>query len=294
MDWDKFRVFHAVADAGSLTHAGETLNLSQSAVSRQIQALERELDTNLFRRHARGLLLTEQGEKLFEMTSRMEKEVEITRTRIKETKEEVKGGLRLTTTVGFGTIWLAPRLNNFMDAYPSLFVDLILTERVLDLAMREADIAIRMRPSFQSDVIQRPILDIKLGLYASKQYIEKHKPINKLEDLSDHRILVYSPSIPQSEPALEWLSSLIQRDLKPALSVNNYYGVLQAACHSIGISILPSYMAVTRPELINIFPDLQSPGHKSFLCYPVELKNSKRVRLFNDFIETEIAKDTTI
>lgn len=294
MDWDKLRVFHAVASAGSLTHAGEALNLSQSAVSRQIKSLEDDLGASLFRRHTRGLLITEQGERLLEMTSKMHKQVEMARARIKEAKEEVEGGLRITTTVGFGTIWLAPRLSSFMNAYPKLSVDLILTERVLDLPMREADIAIRMRPSVQADTIQRSILDIKLGLYASRHYLDHHPKITKVEDIKHHRLITYSPSTPQSEPALAWLSSMIGTRLKPTLSVNNYYGVLQAAHHSVGVSILPSYMAVTRPGLVNILPDLKSPGHKTYLTYPLELKNSKRVRLFNDFITKEISADQTL
>ena len=111
MDWDKLRIFHAVADAGSLTHAGDTLHLSQSAVSRQIRALEESLDTTLFRRHARGLLLTEQGELLFEATRTMTKRLEATAARIRDSEDEVFGELRVTTTTGFGTLWLAPRLH---------------------------------------------------------------------------------------------------------------------------------------------------------------------------------------
>jgi len=289
MDWDKLRVFYAVASAGSLTHSSETLNLSQSAVSRQIKSLEDELKAPLFHRHARGLLLTEQGEKLFEITSKMEKQVQMAQARIKEAEEDAQGELRITTTVGFGTIWLAPRLNGFMNAHPNLSIDLILTERVLDLPMREADVAIRMRPPTQADLIRKPIFNIALGLYASKDYLAAHAPIKTLEDILKHRLLVYSPSIPQSEPAMPWLYSLITRDLKPTLYVNNYYGVLQAACYSVGVSVLPSYMATAHPELVDIFPDLRSPGHTSYLAYPEELKNSKRVKLFKDFIMTEIA-----
>ena len=118
MDWDKLRIFHAVADAGSLTHAGDTLHLSQSAVSRQIRALEESLNTTLFRRHARGLLLTEQGELLFEATRTMTKRLEATAARIRDSEDEVFGELRVTTTTGFGTLWLAPRLHTALRALP--------------------------------------------------------------------------------------------------------------------------------------------------------------------------------
>jgi len=104
MDWDKLRIFHAVADAGSLTHAGEVLHLSQSAVSRQIRALEESLNTTLFHRHARGLILTEQGELLFDATSAMVKRLDAAAARIRDSEEEVFGELRVTTTTGFGTL----------------------------------------------------------------------------------------------------------------------------------------------------------------------------------------------
>ena len=145
MDWDKLRIFHAVADAGSLTHAGDKLNLSQSAVSRQIRGLEEQLNTNLFHRHARGLILTEQGELLFDATAAMSKRLDAASARIRDSEEEVFGELRVTTTTGFGTLWLAPRLPKLYEKYPDLKVDLMLEERVLDLPMREADVAIRMK-----------------------------------------------------------------------------------------------------------------------------------------------------
>ena len=135
MDWDKLRVFHAVADAGSLTHAGETLHLSQSAVSRQIRALEESLDVILFHRHARGLILTEQGELLFDATSDMSKKLESAEARIRDAEDEVFGELRVTTTTGFGTLWLAPRIGKLYDKYPDLKIDLQLEERVLALPM---------------------------------------------------------------------------------------------------------------------------------------------------------------
>ena len=167
MDWDKLRIFHAVADAGSLTHAGDTLHLSQSAVSRQIRALEESLDTTLFRRHARGLLLTEQGELLFETTRSMTKRLDATAARIRDSEDEVFGELRVTTTTGFGTLWLAPRLHRLFERYPNLKIDLMLEERILDLPMREADVAIRLKEPSQAELIRRRLMEVHIRLYAS-------------------------------------------------------------------------------------------------------------------------------
>ena len=167
MDWDKLRIFHSVADAGSLTHAGDSLHLSQSAVSRQIRALEESLSVTLFHRHARGLILTEQGEILFDATKAMIKRLEAAAARIRDSEDEVFGELRVTTTVGFGTLWLAPRLPALYKKYPALKIDLMLEERVLDLPMREADVAIRMKEPSQADLIRKRLMNIRMRLYAT-------------------------------------------------------------------------------------------------------------------------------
>jgi DNA-binding transcriptional LysR family regulator len=108
MDWDKLRVFHAVAEAGSFTHAGEALNLSQSAVSRQISALEESVSMPLFHRHARGLILTEQGELLFRTAREVFAKLAMAEGLISESKDRPKGPLKITTTVAFGSVWLTP------------------------------------------------------------------------------------------------------------------------------------------------------------------------------------------
>ena len=100
MDWDKIRIFYTVAEAGSFTRAGDDLGLSQSAVSRQISALERELKAPLFHRHARGLILTEQGDLLFRAARDMKMRLETTRGRLIETSERPSGELKVTATVG--------------------------------------------------------------------------------------------------------------------------------------------------------------------------------------------------
>ena len=197
MDWDKLRIFHAVADAGSLTHAGETLHLSQSAVSRQIRALEEEVGATLFHRHARGLLLTEQGELLFSATREMTRTLDGASARIRDAKDDVYGELRVTATIGFGTLWLTPRLERLFDVYPDLSVDMPLTETVLDLPMREADVAIRMREPNQADLIRRKLFSVIIRFYASRDYVAKHGSPNTAEELLSHRLVAHSPGLPQ-------------------------------------------------------------------------------------------------
>ncbi|MBN2739496.1 MAG: LysR family transcriptional regulator [Rhodobacteraceae bacterium] len=288
MDWDKLRIFHAVADAGSLTHAGDALHLSQSAVSRQIRALEDVLGTTLFHRHARGLILTEQGELLFDATSSMAKKLESASARIRDSEEEVLGELRVTTPTGFGTLWLAPRLIKLYDKYPDLKINLMLEERVLDLPMREADVAIRMKEPAQADLIRKRLLNIRMRLYATPQYLEQAGMPQKIEDLADHRMICQTPSTPQVQAGAQLGQQVLAYDQASTLMVNNYFGVLQGVLNHIGIGVLPDYLTADFPNLQLVLPELESVEVPVFLAYPEELRSSRRVTVFRDFIQEEI------
>ena len=135
MDLDKLRVFHAVAKAGSFTHAGEQLALSQSAVSRQISTLEDDLRVPLFTRHARGLILTEQGELLFRTTQTIFEQLSGVEEALLDSREVPRGDLRVTATTGIGVYWLAPRLHKFITRHPDVNVRLIIDDGELDLSL---------------------------------------------------------------------------------------------------------------------------------------------------------------
>ena len=288
MDWDKLRIFHAVADVGSLTHAGDVLHLSQSAVSRQIRALEESLNVTLFHRHARGLILTEQGELLYDATSNMSKRLEAAEARIRDSEDEVFGELRVTTTTGFGTLWLAPRIRRLYDQYPDLKIDLILEERVLDLPMREADVAIRMKEPSQADLVRRRLMNTNMRFYATQKYLDKHGTPKDYNDLENHRIISQSLSSRQVNESVAWMKPLLSRDHKSHLTINNYFGVLQAVLHDTGIGVMPGYVIDEVPELIRVLPEEESKEIPVFLAFPEELRHSKRVQAFRDFVLEEI------
>lgn len=288
MDWDKLRIFHAVADAGSLTHAGDQLHLSQSAVSRQIRSLEEALNVTLFHRHARGLILTEQGELLFDATRAMMKRLETATARIRDSEEEVFGELRVTTTTGFGTLWLAPRLRKLYERYPDLKIDLMLEERVLDLPMREADVAIRMKEPSQADLIRKRLMSVHMCLFASHNYIERSGMPETLEDLSRHRLICQNPRSAQVGAGAMLVSELMTNDISSLLYVNNYFGVLQGVLQDLGIGVLPDYLSNDFPQLVRVLPEVQSVEVPVFLAYPEELRQSKRIAAFRDFVQEEI------
>lgn len=288
MDWDKLRIFHAVADAGSLTHAGDTLHLSQSAVSRQIRALEESLSTILFHRHARGLILTEQGELLFDATKAMSRRLDAASARIKDSAEEVFGELRVTTTTGFGTLWLAPRLPALYEKYPDLNIDLMLEERVLDLPMREADVAIRMKEPSQADLIRKKLMSVRMRLYASQTYLDQAGGIDKIADIGKHRLICQSPNAFQVSAGATLTQHLLSYDKPKLLHMNNYFGVLQGVETHLGIGVLPDYVVEDSPGLVRVLPEIESGEVPVFLAYPEELRQSKRIMAFRDFVQDEI------
>lgn len=288
MDWDKLRIFHAVADAGSLTHAGDRLHLSQSAVSRQIRALEEALNTTLFHRHARGLILTEQGELLFDATRSMNKRLESAAARIRDSEEEVFGELRVTTTIGFGTLWLAPRLPKLYEKYPELKIDLMLEERVLDLPMREADVAIRMKEPSQADLIRKRLMTIEMQLFATQEYVAEHGTMQEMSDITRHRLICQSPSTSQVRAGATLVQELMTYEIPSLLTVNNYFGVLQGVLNNLGIGVLPNYVTEGVPDLVRVLPDLPTSDVPVFLAYPEELRSSKRIAAFRDFVQEEI------
>ena len=298
MDWDKLRIFHAVAEAGSFTRAGETLNLSQSAVSRQVGTLEQSLQVPLFHRHARGLKLTEQGEALFKTAREVYAKLAMAEAMVTESLERPSGPLRITTTVAFGSIWLTERLKEFIEAYPEIDVSLILREDELNLSMRQADIAIRMTPPRQPDLIQRVLFKIHHGAYASPSYLEHYGRPDTLADLDHHRLIAYDETYYPPFSDINWLldagigaSRRPNHKRRPVLRVNNIYAMYRAANTGLGIAALPDYLARLTHGLVQVLPELEGPAYQAYFVYPEELRHSKRVAVFRDFLLARIERD---
>ncbi len=291
MDWDKLRIFHAVADAGSFTHAGDRLKLSQSAVSRQISALEESLNVTLFHRHARGLILTEQGELLLETARDVFNKLSLAESRLSETKETPQGPLVVTTTVAFGCNWLVPRINKFMERYPDIKVTLVVEDRELDLGMREADIAIRLNPPRQPDLIARNLFMMDFHIYAGVEYLKQHGVPKSVSDLVNHRLIAFASETPAPIPQINWLLTELgdlERRLTQRFNVNSVYGMFTAVQSNLGIAALPDYMAEGNEDIARILPDHKGPPVQAYFCYPEELRNSKRIAVFRDFMIEEL------
>ena len=288
MDWDRIRIFYTVAESGSFTKAGDVLGLSQSAVSRQIGALERELRAPLFHRHTRGLILTEQGELLWRAAREMTQRLERTRSQLSETREHPSGELKVTATRGLGGHWLTPRLSEFMDLYPDIRVELILTDEELDLSMREADVAIRTRKPTQPDLIQRKLFSMGFHAYCSPEYVKRHGTPRTLDELDAHRIIVLSDmNVPQHLQNRNWLVEANRNGSGPrdaVFKVNNILGLVRACQQGLGIAALPDYLVEDNNRLVQLFSEADSIQLDTYFVYPEELKSVARVQVFRDFI----------
>ncbi len=294
LDWDKLRVFHAVAEAGSFTHAGDTLHLSQSAVSRQIGGLEQSLNTPLFHRHARGLILTEQGEVLYRAVREIFGRLSEAEALIAESKAKPQGALRVTTTVGLGSMWLTPRIREFLEIYPEIAMTLIVDDTDVDLNPRQADIAIRMVAPTQPDLIQRRLMTVNFHVYAAPSYLKKHGIPKTVDDLDEHGIVVYSED--PRPPSFQNSNWLLTEGLKegetrlPVFQVNNVYGIFRAVQSGLGLASLPDYLVARDSNLVRVLPELEAPSLEAYFVYPEALRHSARVTVFRDFLIRKISE----
>jgi DNA-binding transcriptional LysR family regulator len=287
MDWDKLRIFHAAAEAGSFTHAGESLSISQSAVSRHISTLERDLNVPLFHRHARGLVLTEQGELLYRTAQEVFSKLATTQILLADSRGKPNGELKVTTTIALGTGWLTPRLNEFLKLYPDIRLQLILDDEILNLTMREADVAIWFGPPTQQDLVRRKLFTAHYHVYASTDYVKRHGKPKSVEDVDRHRFMTYGGVLPSPFKEMNWLETLGrdgrgERD--PALRINSLLALREAVLQNIGIAVLPDYLAKDHPRLVHVLEDLEMPVFDTYFVYPADLKDTKRVNVFRDFL----------
>jgi DNA-binding transcriptional LysR family regulator len=289
-DWDKLRLFTTVADSGSFTEAARTLNMSQPALSRQVRALEDELGLKLFHRHARGTVLTHDGEILYGRTSDFSKAIESTRRRMSETGDRVKGQLTVTMTMTFGTQWVVPRLHRFHDAYPDVELELILSDTDLSVGEGVAEMAVRFHSAAHADDIQRPMMSISHRLYASPSYVERHGMPKSIADLDNHRVITYGPAAPTPIKDVNWVLSIgrpPKSPRKPMLTINNVYGIFRAVRAGLGIAALPEYIVSFTEDIMPVLPEVTGPTFGSYIVYPSALKNAKRIKAFRDFLLEE-------
>ena len=291
MDWDKLKIFHTVAEAGSFTNASTILNLSQSAISRQIQSLEKDLKINLFERHARGLVLTSNGEYLFKTANDVISKLKEVESNLSEEKNQIKGKLIVTTVVSFGTTWLTPRIKEFMDLHPEIEIELIFNDKELDLATRQADVAIRMRRPKQLNLIQKKFVNFNYHIYGSNEYLQKNGYPKNLKDLDKHKFITYGKGAPSPVYNPDWVLKVGSKDgkkRKSLMKVNSVYGLLLAVQSGVGLAALPDYITYNISGLTKVLPDEPGKPTETHFVYPASLKDNARLIAFRNFLFSKV------
>jgi len=293
LDWDKLKTFHAAAQTGSLTAAADKLKISQSAVSRQITALEESLEMPLFHRHARGLTLTEEGQILFKTADDVAIRIARVQSRVIDSRQKPQGILRVSTPISLGSNWLPSVLPEFIETYPEIDIQLILEDAEHDLSTFDVDCALRPWPSTQGDVIERKLGQITQSLYASHKYLSEHGAPTSAKDLDNHRIVAFGDLIPKNLHSANWALEVgrdaIDMPRKPVLVVNNLHGIMRAAEAGIGIVGIPDYMTVLSRRLVRVLPNVRGEKFDLHFVYPTELRGSVRAKVFREFL-TDVTK----
>ncbi len=293
VDWAKLKLFDCVAEAGSFTEGARRLHLSQPALSRQIAALEDSLGAKLFHRHARGLVLTHEGEQLHESTREVSDRIERTTMGIEASRARPTGEVRLATTVSFGSTWLARHMGEFLTQYPDITVQLVLSDEETDLSRREADCAVRFHAPHQSDLVRKALAPVRYLICASPDYLARHGEPKSMDDLDHHRLIAYGPSAPSSISGVNWLveSGGREHPRTPVLTINNIFGILQAVETGVGLAALPSYLMPISGSVQVVLPDAQGPVFRTFFCYPSELRRSLRIAALRDFLSEHMTAE---
>ena len=293
MDWDKLKIFHAVAEAGSFTSATVNLNLSQSAISRQIQSLEEDLKVKLFERHARGLTLTENGEYVFKTAHEVISKLKEVETSLSDQKNHPTGKITITTVRSFGTHWLTPRIQEFMQLHPEIEVELIFDDKELDLSTRQADIGIFMRRPKQLNYIQKKLIDINYHIYGSTKYLERYGMPKSITDLNKHRFISFGKGTPSPVYNPDWALKIGMKEnkkRKSIMKVNSVMGLLLAVESGVGLAALPDYLSYQSKNIIKVLPKVEGPITEAHFVYPQSMKNVARVQAFRNFLYSKISE----
>jgi DNA-binding transcriptional LysR family regulator len=295
IDWKRLHTFLTVAESRSFTSAGRKLNLTQSAVSRQIGMLEQELQTPLFLRTPQGLVLTEAGEDFFKTVDAIANKLAMGVARINEWREKPEGPLRVTTSRAFGSGWLTRRMNRFHQAYPGITLSLLLVDELeLDLLLRQADCALRFGRQKDPNLVQRLLMKIRYHTFASRSYLDRHGTPQTVDELGEHQLIVYGSSVPAPVTDANWLLTTHMppgSSRRPTLTVNSVSGICRAVESGLGIAALPSYVLEEAADLVEVLPELEGPYFEVSFVYPEELKHSRRIQALRDFLVDEARRD---
>ncbi len=290
-EWSDLRFFLAVARTGKLVAAAQALAVEHSTVSRRIAALERALGTKLFDRRPGGFALTAQGERLLRSAEAMETLALGAQGEIAGADMGISGSVRIGAPDGFGSMFLAPRLGTFSALHPGLEIQLLAMPRTFSLSKREADIAISLSRPKEGRLHARKLTDYRLRLYASREYLDRHGPIETPADLPRHAFIGYIDDLIYA-PELDYVP-LISRDLTARLKSSNLIAQMMATRAGAGVCVLPCFMGDLQQDLVPILPQEVSLTRTFYLITHTDMRDLARVRAAADFIAGQVSAAKT-
>jgi DNA-binding transcriptional LysR family regulator len=217
----------------------------------------------------------------------------MTEAQLSESKDHARGPLKITTTVAFGSTWLTPRVREFLTAFPDIDLSVLIDDEELDLGMREADVAIRMTPPRQPDLIQRHLMTVKIHIFGSVDYLKRNGIPQTLDDLNKHSIIIYGEDARGPIADINWLAhvgSPPQGGRRIALRVNNQYAIYRAVRSGLGLAALPDFMVDPTLNVVRVLPEVTGPTTEAYFVYAEELRHSKRISVFRDFLVRKVAE----
>ena len=255
MEWDRVRIFLAVARSGQILAAAKSLGLNHATVGRQLTALEDELQTKLLERHINGCTLTPAGEAMLAAAEKVESELLQLESNLAGNAGAIRGTVRIGAPDGLGNYFLAPRLAELSDKHADLLIQLVPLPRSFSLSRREADIVITLDRPAHGNLIVQKLTDYTLSLYASEEYLRKNPPIRKQEDLEQHLFITYVDDLIYT-PALDYGREFAAR-MPRRFECGSMVGQMEAVRAGTGVAILHDYVAHRVCGLTRILPELQ-------------------------------------
>lgn len=291
MNWDDLRIFLAVARAGQILGAARRLGLNHATVSRRLSALEVAMATKLFHRQTTGSQLTEAGQRFLEIAERIEREMNEARASVSSENGTVSGTVRIGAPDGFGVAFLAPRLAGLVNRFPGMAVQLVPVPRSFSLSRHEADIAITVERPAEGRLVAVKLVDYSLGLYASRDYVEKHGMPSTAAEFSGHKLVGYVPDLTIS-PTLDYAGEFIV-DWQAPFQISSALGQMEAVRAGAGIGILHTFIARNTSGLVAL--EAFAPIRRAYwLVYHESVRSLRHIQAASAYIVECVEKERAL
>jgi DNA-binding transcriptional LysR family regulator len=282
MEWSDIRVFLAVVRGGTLGAAARELGQSQPTMGRRLAALEEAVGQKLFQRTNDGFVLTEEGSAVLLHAERLEQEALAFQRRLAGQGNLVEGPIRVTASDWFGAYMLAPIIAEYGAANPQVTVELLTSSRFYSLARREADLAFRIRPFDEPDIVSRAVLTMRYGAY-----VRKGTPHPVAGDGAGATIVTMNTAF-ASMPDVSWIRERLP-NARVAYRSNNRDAQARLCAHGAGVAVLPIPLAAHYTELERIDLGDEPPTRTTWIGYHRDLRHLKRLRVLIDLIVARLA-----